>query len=115
MSKAVARGLLQRPCHATERESRRGHHGEGDEERARDVARHGDDRREQTDQGPLRLHAADVDREEDRDQRDDPAPVIRSSVPLFLCQPLAEADQVRMIRQPKLRIAAAAFLEGGAT
>ena len=66
---------------------------------ADEVARHRDDGPEQADQGPLGLHATDVDREERRHERQDPAPVVRPARRSSLRQALAETEQLGMIRE----------------
>ena len=90
---------LQRPGQLTKPQPGRPDHAEGDQQRRDQVTRHRDDGAEQADQGPVGLHATDVDREERRREGDDPAPVVRPARPLLLREALAEPEQLGMIRE----------------
>ena len=91
--------MLQRPRQMAKPEPGGPDHAESNEQRRGEVTRHRDDGAQQADQGPLRLHATHVDREERRHEGQDPAPVVRPALQLLLGQALAEAEQLGMLRQ----------------
>ncbi len=102
------------PRGAAQREPCGTHHAERQEQRHHDVARHRHDRRDQADQGPLGLHAADVNGKEDRHEGHDPVSVVGSARRLLPRQTLAEAEQIGMIRQIEIpdHLGAVARLDG---
>jgi hypothetical protein len=93
--------ILQWQSHLAKRESGGPDHAEADDQCRDEVTDDSDDRAEQTDQGPLGLHAAHVDREQRGHEGDDPAPVVPPALDPLPGQALAEAEQIGMLRQPQ--------------